>query len=133
MAQTERVQRRQRTGRVVSNRMDKTITVAVDRQVKHAIYGKFITKTTKYMAHDEKNEANEGDMVKIMSTRPLSKRKTWRLVKIIERAKGILMKELGVSEDEAYKKIHKKSMDLRKTMKEIAEAIILSSELRKKS
>ena len=87
MAQTERVQRRQRTGRVVSNRMDKTITVAVDRQVKHAIYGKFITKTTKYMAHDEKNEANEGDMVKIMSTRPLSKRKTWRLVKIIERAK----------------------------------------------
>ena len=87
MAQTERVQRRQRTGRVVSNRMDKTITVAVDRQVKHAIYGKFITKTTKYMAHDEENEANEGDMVKIMSTRPLSKRKTWRLVKIIERAK----------------------------------------------
>ena len=87
MAQTERVQRRQRTGRVVSNRMDKTITVAVDRQIKHAIYGKFITKTTKYMAHDEENEANEGDMVKIMSTRPLSKRKTWRLVKIIERAK----------------------------------------------
>ncbi|SMO93716.1 30S ribosomal protein S17 [Fodinibius sediminis] len=87
MAQTERVQRRERTGRVVSNRMDKTITVAVDRQVKHAIYGKFITKTTKYMAHDESNEANEGDIVKIMSTRPLSKRKTWRLVKIIERAK----------------------------------------------
>ena len=88
MAQTEeRVQRRQRTGRVVSNRMDKTITVAVDRQVKHAIYGKFITKTTKYMAHDENNEANEGDVVQIMSTRPLSKRKTWRLVEIIERAK----------------------------------------------
>lgn len=87
MAQTERVQRRERTGRVVSNRMDKTITVAVDRQVKHAIYGKFITKTTKYMAHDENNEANEGDVVQIMSTRPLSKRKTWRLVEIIERAK----------------------------------------------
>ena len=88
MAQTEeRVQRRQRTGRVVSNRMDKTITVAVDRQVKHAIYGKFITKTTKYMAHDENNEAHEGDVVQIMSTRPLSKRKTWRLVEIIERAK----------------------------------------------
>lgn len=87
MAQTERVQRRERTGRVVSDRMDKTITVAVDRQVKHAIYGKFITKTTKYMAHDEKNEANEGDKVQIMSTRPLSKRKTWRLVEIIERAK----------------------------------------------
>ncbi|HLR25537.1 MAG TPA: 30S ribosomal protein S17 [Fodinibius sp.] len=87
MAQPERVQRKQRTGRVVSNRMDKTITVAVDRPVKHAIYGKFITKTTKYLAHDEKNEAHEGDVVKIMSTRPLSKRKTWRLTKIIERAK----------------------------------------------
>jgi len=88
MAQTEeRVERRQRTGRVVSNRMDKTITVAVDRKVKHAIYGKYITKTTKYMAHDEDNEANEGDVVKIMSTRPLSKRKSWRLVNIIERAK----------------------------------------------
>ncbi|WP_138432216.1 30S ribosomal protein S17 [Fodinibius saliphilus] len=87
MAQTERVQRRQRTGRVVSNRMDKSITVAVDRKVKHAIYGKYITKTTKYMAHDEENEANEGDVVQIMSTRPLSKRKSWRLVEIIERAK----------------------------------------------
>lgn len=87
MAQTERAQRTQRTGRVVSNRMDKSITVAVDRKVKHAIYGKYITKTTKYMAHDEGNEANEGDIVKIMSTRPLSKRKSWRLVKIIERAK----------------------------------------------
>lgn len=87
MAQTERVERRQRTGRVVSNRMDKTITVAVDRKVKHAIYGKYITKTTKYMAHDEENEANEGDTVQIMSTRPLSKRKSWRLVSIIERAK----------------------------------------------
>jgi small subunit ribosomal protein S17 len=87
MAQTERVERRQRTGRVVSNRMDKTITVAVDRKVKHAIYGKYITKTTKYMAHDENNDANEGDTVQIMSTRPLSKRKSWRLVEIIERAK----------------------------------------------
>lgn len=87
MAQTERLQRRERTGRVVSNRMDKTITVAVDRQIKHDIYGKYITKTTKYMAHDEHNEANEGDTVQIMSTRPLSKRKTWRLVEIIERAK----------------------------------------------
>lgn len=87
MAQTERVQRRQRKGRVVSNKMDKTITVAVDRKVKHAIYGKYITKTTKYMAHDENDEANEGDLVQIMSTRPLSKRKSWRLVEIIERAK----------------------------------------------
>lgn len=87
MAQTERAQRRQRTGRVVSNRMNKTITVAVDRPVKHAIYGKYITKTTKYLAHDENNEAHEGDVVRIMSTRPLSKRKSWRLTKIIERAK----------------------------------------------
>ncbi|MDZ7771461.1 MAG: 30S ribosomal protein S17 [Balneolaceae bacterium] len=87
MAQPERAQRRQRTGRVVSDRMDKTITVAVDRQVKHPIYGKFITKTTKYMAHDENNDAHIGDTVQIMSTRPLSKRKTWRLVEVLERAK----------------------------------------------
>lgn len=79
--------RKQRTGRVVSNRMDKSITVAVDRQIKHPIYGKFITKTTKYMAHDENNDANIGDLVEIMETRPLSKRKRWRLVEIIERAK----------------------------------------------
>jgi len=83
----ERAQRRQRTGRVVSDRMNKSITVAVDRQVKHPIYGKFITKTTKYMAHDEENTAKVGDIVRIMSTRPLSKRKTWRLVEVIERAK----------------------------------------------
>lgn len=87
MAQTERAQRRQRTGKVVSDRMDKTITVAVDRQIKHPIYGKFITKTTKYMAHDEENDAKTGDVVQIMSTRPLSKRKTWRLVDVLERAK----------------------------------------------
>jgi len=87
MAETERTKRRERTGRVVSTKMDKSITVAVDRQIKHSIYGKYITKTTKYMAHDEDNEANEGDLVQIMSTRPLSKRKTWRLVKILERAK----------------------------------------------
>ncbi|HAH51973.1 MAG TPA: 30S ribosomal protein S17 [Balneola sp.] len=87
MAELERAQRRERTGRVVSNKMDKSITVAVDRQIKHAIYGKFITKTTKYMAHDENNEANIGDKVQIMSTRPLSKRKTWRLVSIVEKAK----------------------------------------------
>lgn len=82
-----RKERKQRTGRVVSNRMDKSITVAVDRQIKHPIYGKFITKTTKYMAHDENNDANIGDLVKIMETRPLSKRKRWRLIEIIERAK----------------------------------------------
>tara|TARA_R110000868_G_scaffold411716_1_gene707954 strand:+ start:4930 stop:5205 length:276 start_codon:yes stop_codon:yes gene_type:complete len=83
----ERAQRRERTGRVVSDKMDKSISVAVDRQVKHPIYGKFITKTTKYMAHDENNEAGIGDTVRIMSTRPLSKRKTWRLVEIVEKAK----------------------------------------------
>lgn len=82
-----RKERKQRTGRVVSNRMDKSITVAVDRQIKHPIYGKFITKTTKYMAHDENNEANIGDIVKIMETRPLSKRKRWRLIEILEKAK----------------------------------------------
>ncbi|MEQ9264054.1 MAG: 30S ribosomal protein S17 [Balneolaceae bacterium] len=83
----ERAQRRERTGRVVSDKMDKSITVAVDRQVKHPIYGKFINKTTKYMAHDENNEANFGDTVRIMSTRPLSKRKSWRLVEVVEKAK----------------------------------------------
>ena len=83
----ERATRRERVGRVVSNKMDKSISVAVDRQVKHPIYGKFITKTTKYMAHDETNDAREGDIVRIMSTRPLSKRKSWRLVEIVERAK----------------------------------------------
>lgn len=87
MAEAQRSQRRTRTGRVVSDRMDKSIVVAVDRQIKHPIYGKFITKTTKYMAHDEKNDANTGDTVLIMSTRPLSKRKSWRLVEILERAK----------------------------------------------
>ncbi|WP_020404830.1 30S ribosomal protein S17 [Gracilimonas tropica] len=87
MAQVERARRRERIGRVVSNSMDKSITVAVDRQVKHSIYGKYITKTTKYMAHDENNEANVGDTVQIMSTRPLSKRKSWRLVEIVEKAK----------------------------------------------
>ncbi|MEX0945727.1 MAG: 30S ribosomal protein S17 [Balneolaceae bacterium] len=87
MAQAQRSQRRTRTGVVVSDKMDKSITVAVNRQIKHPIYGKFITKTTKYMAHDETNNANNGDTVLIMSTRPLSKRKSWRLVEILERAK----------------------------------------------
>ncbi len=87
MAQTERKQRTTRTGQVISDRMDKSITVAVERQVKHPIYEKFITKTTKYLVHDESNEANPGDKVMIMSCRPLSKRKSWRLVEILERAK----------------------------------------------
>jgi len=87
MAQAERAQRRTRTGKVVSDRMNKSITVAVDRQVKHSIYNKFITKTTKYMVHDENDEAREGDTVLIMSTRPLSRRKSWRLVEVLERSK----------------------------------------------
>jgi small subunit ribosomal protein S17 len=79
--------RKERVGKVVSNKMTKTITIAVNRKVKHAIYGKFMNKTTKFMAHDEKNEAGIGDTVRIMETRPLSKNKRWRLVEIIEKAK----------------------------------------------
>ena len=79
--------RKERIGLVVSNKMDKTISVAIQRQVKHPIYGKIIKQTTKLMAHDETNDAGEGDTVRIAETRPLSKRKRWRLVEIIERAK----------------------------------------------
>ncbi len=79
--------RKERTGVVVSNKMDKTIVVAVKRKVKHPIYGKFVNKTKKFMVHDEKNDCNPGDTVRIMETRPLSRRKSWRLVEIIERAK----------------------------------------------
>jgi small subunit ribosomal protein S17 len=79
--------RKERIGVVVSNKMDKSITVAVKRKVKHPIYGKFVNKTTKFVVHDESNICNEGDLVRIMETRPLSKRKNWRLVEIIERAK----------------------------------------------
>jgi small subunit ribosomal protein S17 len=79
--------RKERVGKVVSNKMTKSVTVAVERKVKHGMYGKFVHKTTKFMAHDEKNECGIGDTVKIMETRPLSKSKRWRLVEIIERAK----------------------------------------------
>ena len=79
--------RKERTGVVVSNKMEKTIVVAVKRKVKHPIYGKFVNKTTKFVAHDDQNTCNEGDLVRIMETRPMSKRKNWRLVEIIERAK----------------------------------------------
>jgi len=79
--------RKERIGRVVSNKMEKSIVVSVQRRVKHPIYGKFIRKTSKFMAHDSNNECGIGDTVKIMETRPLSKRKRWRLVEIIERAK----------------------------------------------
>ena len=78
---------KERTGVVTSNKMDKSITVAVKWKEKHPIYGKFVNKTKKYHAHDEKNECNIGDTVRIMETRPLSKTKRWRLVQIIERAK----------------------------------------------
>ena len=79
--------RKERTGVVLSNKMDKSITVAVKWKEKHPIYGKFVNKTKKYHVHDEKNDCNIGDTVKIMETRPLSKTKRWRLVQIIERAK----------------------------------------------
>lgn len=83
----ERNARKERIGLVTSNKMDKTITVTVQRQVKHPIYGKIIKKTTKLMAHDETNDAGEGDTVRIMETRPTSKNKRWRLVEVVERAK----------------------------------------------
>ncbi|HWI94089.1 MAG TPA: 30S ribosomal protein S17 [Flavisolibacter sp.] len=84
---TTRNLRKERIGTVTSNKMDKTIIVAVERKVKHPIYGKFIKKTTKFHAHDEKNEASIGDVVRISETRPLSKTKRWRLVEIVEKVK----------------------------------------------
>ena len=83
----ERNLRKERIGVVVSNKMQKSIVVEIERREKHPIYGKFIKKTSRCMAHDEKNDCNIGDTVRIMETRPLSKRKCWRLVEIIERAK----------------------------------------------
>ncbi|QHL88731.1 30S ribosomal protein S17 [Nibribacter ruber] len=79
--------RKERTGRVVSNKMDKSITVVVESKMKHPIYGKFLSKSKKFMAHDENNECGIGDTVTIMETRPISKNKCWRLVEIVERAK----------------------------------------------
>ena len=83
----ERNLRKTRTGKVVSDKMDKTITVAIENHVKHPLYGKIVKKTYKLKAHDENNECNIGDTVKVMETRPLSKDKRWRLVGIIEKAK----------------------------------------------
>ena len=83
----ERNLRKTRIGKVVSDKMDKTITVAIEDHVKHPLYGKIVKKTVKFKAHDEKNECNIGDTVQIMETRPLSKDKRWRLVQIIEKAK----------------------------------------------
>ncbi len=87
ISKTQRGQRKVRIGRVVSNKMNKTIVVAIERKVMHPIYKKVYVRTTKVMAHDENNECNIGDIVKIMETRPLSRHKRWRLVEIIERAK----------------------------------------------
>lgn len=79
--------RKERIGLVVSNKMSKSIVVEVQRKMKHPIYGKFIKTSKRFIAHDETNTCNEGDTVRIMETRPLSKRKNWRLVEIVERAK----------------------------------------------
>jgi small subunit ribosomal protein S17 len=84
---TARAKRKVRVGKVVSNKMNKSITVAVERRLKHPIYKKFFKKTTKLMAHDENNTASIGDIVKIVETRPLSARKRWRLVEIVEKVK----------------------------------------------
>ena len=83
----DRSDRKEKTVTVISNKMTKSIVVSVERKVKHEKYGKFVKKTSTFMAHDEKNECNIGDTVRIMETRPLSKSKCWRLVEIIERAK----------------------------------------------
>lgn len=83
----ERNERKVRTGKVVSDKMDKTVVVAVERLVQHNLYGKPVKKTTKFKAHDENNESHTGDTVTIMETRPLSKDKRWRVVEIVEKAK----------------------------------------------
>ena len=83
----ERNLRKERIGVITSNKMDKSIVVEVTRKEKHPIYGKFVKKSSKFIAHDEKNECNIGDTVRIMETKPLSKNKCWRLVEIVERAK----------------------------------------------
>ncbi len=84
---TERAERKVRSGKVTSDRRDKTISVTIERVVRHPLYGRVVRKRKKLMAHDEMNEARQGDLVEVMETRPLSKTKRWRLVKIIERAK----------------------------------------------
>ena len=82
-----RAQRKTKIGKVISNKMQKSVVISVERQIKHPLYGKYVKKTSTFMAHDENNDAKEGDTVLIMETRPLSARKRWRLVEIIERAK----------------------------------------------
>lgn len=87
MITVQRNNRKERIGKVVSNKMNKSVVVSIERKVKHPMYGKFMKRTTKLMAHDEKQECNIGDVVKIMECRPLSKNKCWRLLEIIEKAK----------------------------------------------
>ncbi len=84
---TERGNRKVKIGRVLSDKMNKSRIIVSERSIRHALYGKYIKKTSKFMVHDEKNESHIGDIVKIMETRPLSKRKRWRLVEIVEKAK----------------------------------------------
>ena len=84
---TDRNERKSKTGVVVSNKMEKTVVVAVERLVQHSLYSKSVRQTVKFKAHDEKNESNVGDKVKIMETRPLSKDKRWRVIEIVEKAK----------------------------------------------
>lgn len=86
-SRVDRNARKERVGVVQSDKMDKTITVSVRRQMKHPMYGKYLERSSRFMVHDEEEEANEGDTVRIMETRPISKNKRWRLVEIIERAK----------------------------------------------
>lgn len=85
--ENNRTLRKERTGYVISSKMDKSIVVSVERKVKHPKYGKFIKKTTKFVAHDEQNACGSGDLVKIMETRPISKNKCWRVIEILEKAK----------------------------------------------
>ena len=87
MAEETRGRRKTRVGTVVSDKMQKTVVVAVERRVSHRLYGKQVTRTAKYHAHDEENTAREGDVVRIMETRPLSKTKRWRVVEVLERAR----------------------------------------------
>ena len=87
MVQLVRQFRKERLGKVTSNKMEKSISVMVERKIKHPLYGKYVKKSNSFMAHDEKNECQIGDIVKIMETRPLSKNKRWRLIEILEKAK----------------------------------------------
>jgi small subunit ribosomal protein S17 len=87
MTEEKKIMRKTRIGKVVSNSSDKTISVYVERRLRHPLYGKFVKKSKKFMAHDEKNDCNVGDTVRIEESRPLSKRKRWTLVEILERAK----------------------------------------------